>query len=433
MPPDQRHADASCLPCIEAAETLYSWSAHVHRLWGSVSAAQTSLRLYGHTHVTRQHELACRLERVVGHFCGTLSLGEILRRHTILQAYSPFLPVKTWQAALDQAVVGSPYWARSLLATSRARPVQHPLRLCPRCVEEDGQSLGRATWRTLHQLPGVCCCLQHHEPLHVAQRPPKDWLTADAALGHARPLGEFPKKAGMICASVALAAGQIDRIDPDQLCSAILDRLCGIGVIHSRFRTDTRRLGAWFASTPVGRLCATPELGLQSLSDGAWIGGQLWRQRHGHPARWLMLWSALEWENSQAAATAFTAISQGSSVDADGQVSLPGIAGRSTATPERIKHAIARAASHAEAIRLADCTKADMVRWLDADPPLRLAWKAQRRERRRLAIEAKVSAPRTSPEALPALADSDKRWLKQHEPIIYAQLGAASAKQWPLF
>ncbi len=401
------------LPSLEPDETLYSWSCYVHKVSANVSAEKTSQALYGATHTVRQHELPTRVALLAQEIGVQLPVADLLRQHTVLRCYLPFIHPEKRDEAFRAAAAGEPFWQRSLLGASRSRAISHPLRLCAACVSADQEQCGRALWHVQHQLPGAWHCSRHEEPLLLAKSRPKQWLAPEAALSEARPIAA-PTGASMIAAGVGAAAGRQLQINATGLRNGAIARLQELGVLHSRHSVRHDRLTAWFKSTDMSRLCANSDSGLQALADGSWIASQLWRQKRNHPARWVVLWSALQWRDSKDASRQFADASAQRVVDASGQFVFEELC-VSRVTPSVVEAVLEQATSYREAIEAIGCSKVDLVRWLELDPALRLRW----RERRR---QVRLNSAAMPCNGTPAHEDAPKRIRSERAP------GAAPSK-----
>lgn len=425
------------LPAIEPEETLYGWSSFVHLCGAKVSSEETARMLFGFKHMMRQHEVPARVDALAGLFASASSLPFLIRDHTLLGTYWPFASIEVRMRSLAEASAGSKYWARPLLSVSRSHSIFHPLRLCCSCINEDQDRLGRPLWHTAHQFPGAWGCFLHGAPLRWASISGKRWVTPAEALPKSCPLDESHLSCGMIGAAVATAASALESIDAAVLRDAVLTRLCDIGVLRSRYRTPHRRIVSWFKSTSIARLCAHPDSGLQSLADGDWIAPQLWRQRRSNPARWLVLWSSLEWANALEAGTRFTDACLGRTLEPSGQASFR-CADALGPTPAKVWSAIRQSSSYLDAMLILGCTRGDLVHWLERDPRLRAEWRSCKAARRleRIENELRHSAALAPAGAkhgkLSPLSDADRRWLRRHRPELQAAYGLARCRQKPL-
>lgn len=378
------------VPPLEVGETVYGWCAFLHQLCTSTSAERTSQWIFGLAHAMRQHDVPCHVRWLVARLEGQLDVPTLLRQHTVLRAYLPFVSPSRLEVLLQAATQGLPFWWRQALQSSRSRPVFHPLRLCPACVESDRQRLRRAIWHVEHQLPGAYCCILHGCLLHHASAPTRRWVTPEQALVYSS-VFELNLRDGMVCSEVARAVGRHDHISVQLLRGAILTRLRSMGVLHSVSRVSHERLETWFKRTAVSRLCRESTTGLSTLADGSWIAAQLWRHHRNHAARWIVLWSALDWSDGSAAGEALDAACRGQIDDGLSQLVLDYRSGSEPQTPAKVLHSLEDAGSYAEAVDRIGCTRTDLSRWLEADRSLRLHWQSRLAQLRLIArIQART-------------------------------------------
>ncbi|MGQ7244859.1 TnsD family Tn7-like transposition protein [Salinicola sp. V024] len=98
----------------------------------------------------------------------SLTVPEIISRHTHLPYYQPFLTVGQLQAALNQMSVGSARGLKLRLGITASRlESSSRIRFCRDCITQDADQHGVAYWHRVHQLPGVWIC-PHHSCLLAA-------------------------------------------------------------------------------------------------------------------------------------------------------------------------------------------------------------------------------------------------------------------------
>ncbi|MGO4001663.1 TnsD family Tn7-like transposition protein [Pseudomonas fluorescens] len=100
--------------------------------------------------------------------CGTsLSVVEIIKRHTLLPYYAPFVS----QNQVDQAqalMAGDGTGLMLKLGVNASRlGFASRMRFCPECVAQDQVRAGVAYWHRVHTLPGVLVCPYHCTLLNV--------------------------------------------------------------------------------------------------------------------------------------------------------------------------------------------------------------------------------------------------------------------------
>jgi TniQ protein/Tn7-like transposition protein D len=86
----------------------------------------------------------------------------LLRNHTLLPLYLPFLPKeraeKCKQAALGDGGKSLPFLT-GVMASKIVQPTN--LRLCPLCAAEDTRAYGEPYWHRSHQIAGLPTCYRH--------------------------------------------------------------------------------------------------------------------------------------------------------------------------------------------------------------------------------------------------------------------------------
>ena len=426
-------AFAPYLPMIAQGETLYGWCAHVHQITCNASSARTSLTLFGSEHNMRQFEIPARIVQLAKLMNDSRSVDYLVRNHTIARAYLPFTSRSSQSATIDAAEHCAPFWIRAALQVSRSRFIQHPLRLCPSCVESDCKVHGRPLWHVDHQLPGAWACPIHRCLLRFAPAPHKRWLTPEDAISTSHPI-DCNLEAGLTCAMVGKAAGQQVEIDMVSLIRATCARLIEMGVLHSTKRAAHRRLVQWFKYSPVGQMCTAQGSGLNAIADGSWIAGHLWRHHRNNAARWIVLWSALGWKTWSEAENSFIDACHGSSVLSCHQRPLwDTLVDQDIRSPQPVHAAFARCTSYREAMDQLGCTRADLTRWLKRDEALRHEWKQRLVQVRVQEILDRVDVGNPEEARRTALAARDFRWLKLKRPELYALTGMGSGPQRSLF
>jgi hypothetical protein len=94
------------------------------------------------------------------------SPDELIRNHTLLPYYAPFLPLERLEYVLDKMLRGGTEYISNSLGIRKAQ-IKHPryLRFCPLCYQSE-MELGEPYWHRLPQIPGVEVCPTHHVFLH---------------------------------------------------------------------------------------------------------------------------------------------------------------------------------------------------------------------------------------------------------------------------
>jgi hypothetical protein len=102
-------------------------------------------------------------------FGSTISPRQVLERHTLFGAYSRTMTIHVANTLASQLVAGEGSKFRWAFHGHRGRRIP-PLatafmRSCERCIEDDIDLQGFASWRVLHLLPSIAHCPQHGVPL----------------------------------------------------------------------------------------------------------------------------------------------------------------------------------------------------------------------------------------------------------------------------
>ena len=111
-------------------------------------------------------ENACGANRESSFFPDT---GEIILHHTIWPSLLPFLTLPA-QARRLEFMLRSTESSVSAL-TGYVWVANRHYSLCPICLKEDMEKVGRPVIHTPHQMPGVTCCAKHGMKLIVMDRP----------------------------------------------------------------------------------------------------------------------------------------------------------------------------------------------------------------------------------------------------------------------
>lgn len=416
------------VPQIERDETLYSWCATIHAIAGRTRSGDTSRVLFGNDHSPRQHDLPRGLTFLQEYLPGG-NLLDVLRSHTIAACYLPFLtPEETGLLAKDIAQSTKLHWRRLLLSTSRSRAVFHPLRFCAHCCAEDRLTLGRPYWHIQHQLAATWSCIRHAAPLWTLPGHPRRWLLPSEGMEKSIEMDTYRPQAAATTAAIGQALMSLPSVNSDSLRSYALRRLRDTGVIHSLGGARHDRITRWFQDTDIGRMCADTTSGVSALGDGSWIPAQLWRRKFNHPARWIVLWSALNWSTVEEAATQFLEAAENRIHSEEGQLLLFQDEGLPVRAPAHVYSAFESCESYSAVMNLLKVRRADVVRWLDADPLLRRAWKQGAYSRRLAATMHRLQTAATFSGAdfdIPRFLKenaADIRWLASHAEATHRAL-----------
>lgn len=416
------HHNFSILPQIAPDETLYSWCATVHAEGTGLSAVLTGLRLLDSPHATRQHDLPTSLAQLpILEGCSAFECVTMLRRHTIANFYWPFLSEAARRSVVSAIMVGTTnHWRRTLCSSSRTQPIEHPLKWCPKCVETDRSRFGRAYWHVQHQFPTTMICRVHQTTLHQIPGRHKHWMLPPQGIFQSATWDLPELTSSTVVERIGAALAEIDSVNISLLRAFTLRGLRDAGVIISANGASHERIERWFAQTRTAAWCKAARNGLERLGDGHWIPAMLWRRHLGNAVRWVVLWSALDWESADAAAVSFGDACRGTGHEVGGQLMLfEADEETQTRAPPYVWEAFSECDSYAEVMAKLQRSRGDVVRWLDLDPDLRAHWRARLRSEKRIQC---LSTVRTALTANPnftrrALEDqypADIRWLREH-------------------
>ncbi|WP_439894945.1 TnsD family Tn7-like transposition protein [Pseudomonas syringae] len=144
-------------------ETFFSLCSRQHICSGSQGPRMTSERLFGLSHRSIKHDFPYGMrafEEKTGGFWG--SADSILIERTILPFFAPFQSDITMLSAID-TLKGNQLGALKyrLGLVTGGFGAEHPLKVCPECLDEDMSLMGIPYWHLAHQYPGVLICPVH--------------------------------------------------------------------------------------------------------------------------------------------------------------------------------------------------------------------------------------------------------------------------------
>ena len=435
---------ATTLPSILPGETLYSWCSVHHHATCSSSSAQSGIDLLGSSHSVRQHDLFASAG-CLPLFAGSTpsDATELLRAHTIAGYYLPFRSIEEQHRIGEMAARSTAStWRRSLFGGSRTLAYNHPLKFCDVCVEVDRTLHGRPYWHTSHQFATTWACHLHGVPLREVDGAAKRWL-----LPGMRGLPGRAVCAGMMTAHAVLALmgaqlPSISAVSVRRLRQAAVFRLREIGVLHSSRSARQDRLPAWFASTATASALKSCEGGLGALQHGDWIQGLLWRRKSESAVRWILLWSALDWDSATHAGNTFSAAARGTAFSDNCQLALFEETERPASAPDAVKRAFENSSTYADVMRQLQVSRGDVVRWLESDASLRQRWRSQMKDSRLMqhsqhVRNAAAAIPDVTRQELERVCSAQLRWLREHAPehlrALLKSIPARAAAQRSLF
>lgn len=431
----------SFLPALQADETIYSWCATAHAMSGWRTSEGWSHHVLGSSHGVRQHDFPAYLPTLLNGHLTHISWEQALRQHSLVGMFWPFVSPAFREGLFGSVAEPSMAWRhpvqyvrRIMLCHSRTLPWDSALRYCPACVEADRISCGRAYWHVAHQWPVSRHCIKHRIQLISAATSLKTWqLPFSGAAPQALAEGDEFYEVSSVVQRLAHAMRNLEALDLKLLRQAALQRLCALGVIHSTYSVRHDRLDEWYRSQPISCWCLFAGGGLAQLAKSDWLPKLLWRRTQDHPIRWIIAWAALDWPSPEYAAQALTDSQRSEPVEVSGQLalfktaSLPGTPAKKHPSPAAFEQALESETSYAGLIARLGVSRGDIIRWLEASPDARAAWRQRLQALRIETAEADIRQfiqqyPGTCRQELSEKVGAAMRLLRQHAPELLEQL-----------
>jgi hypothetical protein len=296
-------------------ESLFSLLARFHWLTGNRLASDTCRMLFGRARQGCQHDLPSYLDELVRRTSGALGDADsLVCQRTILPFYLPFKSADIAAdavAALQSGAAASLKYRLGVLS-SRFR-ANHPLKVCPLCMECDEAMHGVTYWHLPHQYPGVWVCPRHSVPL---------LQSTVKATGVGRFLWHLPKPSALVAvipvndcakeleaskriASLALGLAGLpsgSHFAPQNVAQTYRSAIARMGLTTGSGRIKLAEASKSFVHA-VRDLRGIPELAALPM-DTAQAGGQLSRilgrpADMTHPLRHLAMiyWLYASWED----------------------------------------------------------------------------------------------------------------------------------------
>lgn len=338
------------VPSWHKDETLYSWAAAFHAVYGNRSARTTGLTLFGASHACKDRDAPRNLQhfvQVTGNGLG--SVEQLLKRRTRVGQYLLFASHERQSlvhAAINsEAAVG---WRVMLgMAASGLDPLNR-LRYCSECVKEDEQVVDLPRWRWNHQLLGNWICTTHQRPLVEVDLFRNEWElpTDQRTTPSGRAFSSNTLRALTHIGQLSMHVASCDSLNMTEVRQLAFSQLRERGVTGWGHPLSQDRLASWFQASDLSLWLARRDGAPSGLADGKWVY-RLLRSRSGdHPLKWLLFWSSLEHDTpAEVVARRMVSPSMEPHWDIDGQGAIW------ATTPNRLPQSFARQLSEGTSVR----------------------------------------------------------------------------------
>lgn len=249
-------------PAAFPDETLHSVLSRYAQLCGGSSRRAAFAGERAAASFTQNVAFPSRLGDLVGALPpGTdLSVAQIIKRHSVLPYYAPFLTNDQLQYA-HSSMAGDGRGLMLMLGVNASRVEGAArVRFCPSCLTDDISRFGAAYWHRVHQLPGVLVCPQHSQLLKVVD---PSWYSRnsqqlnlpgdDGVQAHAIQLNAgvhtLPKLHQIACGSLQLLGLERGPLPATAVRAFLLQAAVDLGLTSgAAHRLDLRRLASHMAS-----------------------------------------------------------------------------------------------------------------------------------------------------------------------------------------
>lgn len=297
-------------PAVFPDETLHSVLSRYARLCGGGSRKAVFAGERAAASFTQNVAFPTRLSDLVESLPrGTeLSVTEIIKRHTVLPYYAPFLSREQLQyAQASMAGYGKDLMLKLGVNASRIEAASR-VRLCPACLHEDILHVGAAYWHRVHQLPGVLVCPHHRRVLNsvslnwYGQNSRQLYLPDDVDVqAHLCQLDVpgrcVPTLHEIAEQSLRLLTGELKAIPAATLRASLLHDAADLDLATAKGRLDLVRLSEYLKTFFQSLPTFGEYLILREASEGMpapWVT-KLLRKPRGthHPLKYIVLATAL--------------------------------------------------------------------------------------------------------------------------------------------
>lgn len=147
-------------------ELIYSAIARYHYYTGNIDYKDTLEELFGKRSITPSFEIGSPIEELAKNIGGKYIADYLIKEHTILPYYIPFLPTQRCKEIINEIKYKSCsgfYNQIGITAGSVCR--REGIYYCPICAKNDIDANGEAYIHREHQLQGIFLCPHHGELL----------------------------------------------------------------------------------------------------------------------------------------------------------------------------------------------------------------------------------------------------------------------------
>lgn len=148
-------------PTLYPDELIYSLFARYFAKSGYMGYASAAEDLFENKTTHPDIEFINRLsDEVLAHLQMSMSMAELIEKHTMFPYYGRFLPRDRRQQALSMLIQMDERY-HNLIYVTKSKSIARYLRYCPICAADDRRAYGETYWHRSHQLFGVNICPVH--------------------------------------------------------------------------------------------------------------------------------------------------------------------------------------------------------------------------------------------------------------------------------
>lgn len=150
-------------PKIYPDELLYSQLARYHVRSGNLAYIFTAEQLFQTKTVRPDVEfLNSYTQDTLSVITSTMSLADVIMKHTMFPYYGRFLKLERRMRAYDSLVAMRTDYRKHLPIPLNRDGGRRYLRYCPVCAQNDRKEYGETYWHRIHQMVGIDICPMHH-------------------------------------------------------------------------------------------------------------------------------------------------------------------------------------------------------------------------------------------------------------------------------